>query len=373
MISQASRFVAAFNKLESSDKVSKKPLNELSKLVNNIEKIVNSSEAKSLTFAGTKSLESRFNALDIKLNKQNSGMLKEKSTKLESIKQSFLKSLSKIEGNELANEKRTLTKELSLSSTALTDVQQNLKQIENKVKDNDNNLKICSDPSESAKLLESFKEKNSSIDNQITQKKSEGSDKIKKMDDQIKNVKSNLLGQIKQIAGDKFSGIKEDLRKAEAGKIYESDKNGLGATSWKAHINDSSYAMEKFGFKLVSGHREYSSKGKELNSTASKFNELVKNYLDPSSTVNNLKMEKQKFTAKLDNQLTELENNKKFTSVDDLKNEIKVFEQDKIVLNESKLENQKNIRMLESKIQRLDEKLTENSKKQNDLTKFMGK
>ncbi|MEY0604559.1 hypothetical protein, partial [Providencia huaxiensis] len=80
-ISQPQRFINAPNKLEVSSKVSKKPLNELNKLVGNIAKTTNStdsSEFNRLMSGGTEVFESRIDKLITKLNSQNSGMLQEK-------------------------------------------------------------------------------------------------------------------------------------------------------------------------------------------------------------------------------------------------------------------------------------------------------
>nr|EIL1983634.1 hypothetical protein [Providencia rettgeri] len=95
-ISQPQRFINALNKLEVSSKVSKKPLNELNKLVGNIAKITNStdsSEFNRLMSGGTEVFESRIDKLIEKLKSQNSGMYQEKSTKLNFVKTTLLASI----------------------------------------------------------------------------------------------------------------------------------------------------------------------------------------------------------------------------------------------------------------------------------------
>ncbi|KAF1368369.1 hypothetical protein [Yokenella regensburgei] len=107
------------------------------------------------------------------------------------------------------------------------------------------------------------------------------------------------------------SNAEQDLKKAEAGYIYDKRDTGFGTTSWSDHLGSDKYAIKNFGYDLKEGHREYSDLIKVPNHEGKQWQKLMQNFGDAPKNIKALQREisQLKNEYKSDISQVKLENN----------------------------------------------------------------
>ncbi|ELY3854267.1 hypothetical protein AB6H27_17550 [Providencia huaxiensis] len=304
-ISQPQRFINALNKLEVSSKVSKKPLNELNKLVGNIAKITNStdsSEFNRLMSGGTEVFESRIDKLITKLNSQNSGMLQEKSTKLNFVKTTLLASIGAKEKCTLETKKLNLIEKYNNTKNELNGIKNDIIKTEEKINKKKLEIEFLKTPDVVSLLAEDHQ---GLVTEKIATAIENYNKGIKQLDTAIENNKNKSLTKRNELVK-KIPDIGDSLDKAIKGEIFKVENSGFFGeikTTWKSYLTSDSFAMKKFGFELKDGHKEFSGKTKVPNLEGRNFTENVQQYFVALDKIQELQNKKNELSTEHENKI----------------------------------------------------------------------
>lgn len=310
-IGQPQRFINALNQLEKSAKVSKKPLNELNKLVCNIANITNitnitnstnSSEFNGLMNGGVKVFESRIDKLITKLNSQNSGMLQEKSTKLNFVKKTLLASIGTKEKHSLETEKSNLIEKYNNENNKLSKLETEISSIKENIQKKELEIEHLNTTDAVSSLIADHQNR---ISGKINAEIENYNKDIKKLDASIKNHKNKSLTKRNELIK-KIPDIGDSLDKAKKGEIFKVENNnflGKIKTTWQSHLTSDSFAMKNFGYELKDGLKEYSGKTKVPNLEGRKFTENVQQYFKVLNKIEELQNKKNQLSTEHNNKI----------------------------------------------------------------------
>ncbi|MGB5117098.1 MAG: hypothetical protein WBO26_09030 [Providencia rettgeri] len=304
-ISQLQHFINALNQLEKSGKVSKKPLNELNKLVGNIAKITNStdsSEFNRLMSGGTEVFESRIDKLITKLNSQNSGMYQDKSKKLNFVKTTLLASIGAKEKHALETEKSNLIEKYNNTKNELNGLKNDIIKTEEKINKKKLEIEFLK-MSDAVSLL--AEDHQGLVTEKIATAIENYNEGIKQLDTAIENNKNKSLTKRNELVK-KIPDIGDSLDKAIKGEIFKVENNrffGEIKTTWKNHLTSDSFAMKKFGVESKDGHKEFSEKTKVPNFEGRNFTENVKQYFVALDKIQELQNKKNELSTEHENKI----------------------------------------------------------------------
>lgn len=295
---QQQKFISAFNELSNADKISKKPLNYVSKIISRIEKVENSHDIISVIRGmgkDTVEIEGKIKSLIQKLEGQKSGMHEKKQAALNNISKGAMLYSSNIDyldvKKKIANlepsfegsmrERRVLSKKIDAAENKVVSLQKDLTKMQIKLEKTGDAEFAEAD----GKLRESIKTEISSTNI-----------KIKELEGKINDYRNFLKKQVMELALPKMV---PHIEKAKSGGIYDPTDKGFGPTTWEQKICSDKYAMKHFGSDLDFGRRQYV-EIKVPNNRGRAWQHAVREYIKEPK-LNSMKIELRDLTKTLDN------------------------------------------------------------------------
>ncbi|RKR64222.1 hypothetical protein C7387_0906 [Yokenella regensburgei] len=326
-------FISAYkNLLNDSDKrIHKGDVNTLNRILNKCDKI----EVGQLLMTKMESypkdpagLKDTFSKLFDKLEAQNSKMHDKKEEKLKNIQQKLAPVVLDIHKNEINAHNAKIAAEIEGLSDGLQLISKNIshekneiaklqgsidktdaqiKKLHNEIKPLADALKDTSPKDFAAKDAERLK--NTEV--KISKLEAEQNAEISTLNKKIaahENSRAVLLDFARRHG---VSNAEQDLKKAEAGYIYDKRDTGFGTTSWSDHLGSDKYAIKNFGYDLKEGRREYSDLIKVPNHEGKQWQKLMQNFGDAPKNIKALQREisQLKNEYKSDISQVKLENN----------------------------------------------------------------
>ncbi|MGK0704921.1 hypothetical protein ACSFCW_15780 [Yokenella regensburgei] len=326
-------FISAYkNLLNDSDKrIHKGDVNTLNRILNKCDKV----EVGQLLMTKMESypkdpagLKDTFSKLFDKLEAQNSKMHDKKEEKLENIQQKLAPVVLDIHKNEINAHNAKIAAEIKGLSDGLQLISKNIshekneiaklqgsidktdaqiKKLHNEIKPLADALKDTSPKDFAAKDAERLK--NTEV--KISKLEAEQNAEISTLNKKIaahENSRAVLLDFARRHG---VSNAEQDLKKAEAGYIYDKRDTGFGTTSWSEHLGSDKYAIKNFGYDLKEGRREYSDLIKVPNHEGKQWQKLMQNFGDAPKNIKALQREisQLKNEYKSDISQVKLENN----------------------------------------------------------------
>jgi hypothetical protein len=346
------KLIAAFDKLVSSDRVHKNDLKTLNKIVDKLIKVENGQDIMSKMGANGKdpnALKNTFSMLLSKLEKQNSGMFKEKETALTNIRDKMMPVVEKVKATEINNQLSQLADTNKFIDNKIAIAASHIKTFEDQNAHIHNEIGTLKTDIEFLRLsgidvndhLAKIDEMNMSwAQAKVSRLDAVRQKKIETIDNEIdgfKNARQNLIDFANREKLPGVSGVEADLVLAEKGEIYDKRDTGFGPTKWRSHISSDAYAMEKFGYIEKEGRREYSDKIKEPNQNGRKWQTLVKNLNKASEEINALKVQAKEINKQHQSQAHTIMNTAKQTQKESIdKNSHSKYEEIKDLENDKK-------------------------------------
>ncbi|WP_312284722.1 hypothetical protein [Yokenella regensburgei] len=326
-------FISAYkNLLNDSDKrIHKGDVNTLNRILNKCDKV----EVGQLLMTKMESypkdpagLKDTFSKLFDKLEAQNSKMHDKKEEKLKNIQQKLAPVVLDIHKNEINAHNAKIAAEIEGLSDGLQLISKNIshekneiaklqgsidktdaqiKKLHNEIKPLADALKDTSPKDFAAKDAERLK--NTEV--KISKLEAEQNAEISTLNKKIaahENSRAVLLDFARRHG---VSNAEQDLKKAEAGYIYDKRDTGFGTTSWSDHLGSDKYAIKNFGYDLKEGRREYSDLIKVPNHEGKQWQKLMQNFGDAPKNIKALQREisQLKNEYKSDISQVKLENN----------------------------------------------------------------
>lgn len=326
-------FISAYkNLLNDSDKrIHKGDVNTLNRILNKCDKV----EVGQLLMTKMESypkdpagLKDTFSKLFDKLEAQNSKMHDKKEEKLKNIQQKLAPVVLDIHKNEINAHNAKIAAEIKGLSDGLQLISKNIshekneiaklqgsidktdaqiKKLHNEIKPLADALKDTSPKDFAAKDAERLK--NTEV--KISKLEAEQNAEISTLNKKIaahENSRAVLLDFARRHG---VSNAEQDLKKAEAGYIYDKRDTGFGTTSWSDHLGSDKYAIKNFGYDLKEGRREYSDLIKVPNHEGKQWQKLMQNFGDAPKNIKALQREisQLKNEYKSDISQVKLENN----------------------------------------------------------------
>lgn len=326
-------FISAYkNLLNDSDKrIHKGDVNTLNRILNKCDKV----EVGQLLMTKMESypkdpagLKDTFSKLFDKLEAQNSKMYDKKEEKLKNIQQKLAPVVLDIHKNEINAHNAKIAAEIEGLSDGLQLISKNIshekneiaklqgsidktdaqiKKLHNEIKPLADALKDTSPKDFAAKDAERLK--NTEV--KISKLEAEQNAEISTLNKKIaahENSRAVLLDFARRHG---VSNAEQDLKKAEAGYIYDKRDTGFGTTSWSDHLGSDKYAIKNFGYDLKEGRREYSDLIKVPNHEGKQWQKLMQNFGDAPKNIKALQREisQLKNEYKSDISQVKLENN----------------------------------------------------------------
>ncbi|QIU89197.1 hypothetical protein [Yokenella regensburgei] len=326
-------FISAYkNLLNDSDKrIHKGDVNTLNRILNKCDKV----EVGQLLMTKMESypkdpagLKNTFSKLFDKLEAQNSKMHDKKEEKLKNIQQKLAPVVLDIHKNEINAHNAKIAAEIKGLSDGLQLISKNIshekneiaklqgsidktdaqiKKLHNEIKPLADALKDTSPKDFAAKDAERLKNTEVKISKLEAKQNAEISTLNKKIAAH-ENSRAVLLDFARRHG---VSNAEQDLKKAEAGYIYDKRDTGFGTTSWSDHLGSDKYAIKHFGYDLKEGRREYSDLIKVPNHEGKQWQKLMQNFGDAPKNIKALQREisQLKNEYKSDISQVKLENN----------------------------------------------------------------
>ncbi|WP_435953313.1 hypothetical protein [Dryocola sp. BD626] len=300
-------FISAYkNLLNDGDKrIHKGDVNTLNRILNKCDKV----EVGQLLMTKMEScpkdpaaLKDTFSKLFDKLEAQNSKMHDKKEEKLKNIQQKLAPVVQDIHKSEinahnakingeikgLTNDLQSIARDVSQEKNEIAKLQENIakadaqiKKLDNEIKPLENALKTLSPEDFALKDAKRLKDTEAKISKLEAKQNAEISALNKKIAAH-ENSRAVLLDFARRHG---VSSAEQDLKKAEAGYIYDKRDTGFGTTSWREHLGSDKYAIDNFGYVRKEGAHSYSATTKEPNSAGKNWQQLVKNVFEAPKNI----------------------------------------------------------------------------------------
>ncbi|WP_350599736.1 hypothetical protein [Pseudomonas sp. 65/3-MNA-CIBAN-0223] len=293
------------DELHAADKVSKKNLGKLDKIVGELDNTKNNPALMNAIKSMGKStgdLKGLFISLRVKLVDQNSRMFDKKQGQLISIEEKIIPIAKKVDEKNIRLRMRSIDAEID-------DKEGEVERLDGKNRRNAERKAPLEKKIEWAKASDSDLE---SIRNNLRKKTAKlianvqkpHEKKISTIDRQIQSLK-NSKDLALEHASRNGVAVSQRLDWAVEGKIYDHTNTGFGTETWSSYIQRDEFVIKTFGSVKKEGDGKYPQYIKVPNAAGEEWKRLVKDFLDSPAKLEKLQLDKDKL-EKDHRQLVEL-------------------------------------------------------------------